>query len=151
MSQGEKHDDLQGKNIILLGNNPGDASHANKGENNLNANDLEKNSMSKALEFDTLDESISETLSMLHKLEYVLVPRTHANENKKLRNCIIYLILGDLWGPLLLCITLSIVLTFGGKSGKDDEKGLIFVVVFVIVWLGGLIVTLNSQFLGANM
>jgi hypothetical protein len=35
--------------------------------------------------------------------------------------------------------------------GSSDQTGSIFVVVFFIVWVGGVIVTLNAQFLGANM
>ncbi len=43
---------------------------------------------------DTLDEKISETLHrdmtmILHKIEYVLKPRSVAESHKQLRNCII--------------------------------------------------------------
>jgi hypothetical protein len=43
---------------------------------------------------------------------------------------------------------LGIILTIGGKS---TDKGAVFIIVFVIVWFGGLIVTLNCQFLGSKV
>jgi hypothetical protein len=42
---------------------------------------------------------------------------------------------------------LSTILTVG----SSDEKGLAFIIVFVIVWLGAFIITLNTQFLGSTM
>ena len=46
---------------------------------------------------DTLDEKISDTLKrdmtmILHKIEYVLRPRSVAESHKQLRNCCFYLI-----------------------------------------------------------
>jgi hypothetical protein len=46
---------------------------------------------------------------------------------------------------------LSITLSFGSSGDVHNSKGLIFVIIFFIVWIGGLIVTLNAQFLGAKM
>jgi hypothetical protein len=52
----------------------------------------------------------------------------------------------DLWGPLVLCITLSLTLGIG-----NSDKSNLFVLVFTIFWLGGIIITMNSKLLGANM
>jgi hypothetical protein len=52
----------------------------------------------------------------------------------------------DLWGPLVLCLTLSLTLGIG-----NPDKSNLFVLVFIIFWLGGLVVTMNSKLLGANM
>ena len=52
-----------------------------------------------------------------------------------------------MWGPLLLCLILSLLLF----SSTKDQKGFVFVLVFFIFWFGGVIVTYNAHFLGANM
>jgi hypothetical protein len=54
----------------------------------------------------------------------------------------------DLWGPLLLCLTLAIIL--GGSAGSD-QGSLVFVAVFVLVSIGSAVVTLNATFLGAKL
>ena len=54
----------------------------------------------------------------------------------------------DFWGPLLLCLTLGLVLSW---QKNTESKGIIFIMIFAIVWVGGLIVSLNSQFLGINL
>lgn len=55
---------------------------------------------------------------------------------------------GDLWGPLMVCLTLSIVLSF---SAPTDQGSLVFAAVFVVVWCGAALVTLNAQLLGGTM
>lgn len=55
----------------------------------------------------------------------------------------------DLWGPLILCTFLATVLQ--GSSDKEYDGGPEFAQVFVIVWIGSAIVTLNSKLLGGNM
>jgi len=76
-------EDLNGKNIILIDENKNDLK-----DKNVNVEPKE----SKVSEFDTLDEPISQTLkrdviNMYNKLQYVLIPRTSADQNKNLRNC----------------------------------------------------------------
>lgn len=61
-------------------------------------------------------------------------------------NPLIYLYLGDLWGPLLVCLTLSIMLSITAPS---DQSAMVFTGVFVIIWLGAAIVTINAQLLGS--
>lgn len=55
---------------------------------------------------------------------------------------------GDLWGPLMVCLTLSIVLSF---TAPADQGALVFAAVFVVVWCGAALVTLNAQLLGGTM
>ncbi|XP_032701466.1 protein YIPF6 isoform X2 [Lontra canadensis] len=57
---------------------------------------------------------------------------------------------GDLWGPLILCVTLALMLQ---RSSIDSEKdgGPQFAEVFVIVWFGAVTITLNSKLLGGNI
>eukprot|EP01112_Ceratiomyxa_fruticulosa_P022392 TRINITY_DN8178_c0_g1_i1.p1 TRINITY_DN8178_c0_g1~~TRINITY_DN8178_c0_g1_i1.p1 ORF type:complete len:194 (+),score=38.58 TRINITY_DN8178_c0_g1_i1:219-800(+) len=54
----------------------------------------------------------------------------------------------DLWGPLLLCLTLAIVLS---QSAQGNQAALVFALVFVIVWLGAAVITLNAQLLGGTL
>ena len=54
----------------------------------------------------------------------------------------------DFWGPLILCLTLGLILSWQKNS---NNSGIIFIMIFAIVWIGGLIVSLNSQFLGVNL
>lgn len=55
----------------------------------------------------------------------------------------------DLWGPLILCTFMATVLQ--GTSDAENDGGPEFAQVFVIVWIGAMIVTLNSKLLGGNM
>lgn len=54
-------------------------------------------------------------------------------------------VLGDLWGPLLVCLLLSTILSL---TAPGDSGTLVFAAVFVIVWAGAAVVTLNAQLLG---
>lgn len=95
----------------------------------------------------TLDEPVLATLkrdlrAIWVKLRYVLLPRISEEETiKELRNW-------DLWGPLLLCMILSIVLSLTAPKG---QASLVFASVFVVVWGGAAVVTLNAQLLGGKV
>ncbi|CAD7682237.1 unnamed protein product [Nyctereutes procyonoides] len=97
-------------------------------------------------EFDssTLNESVQNTImrdlkAVGKKFMHVLYPR---KSNTLLRDW-------DLWGPLILCVTLALML----QSSVDSEKdgGPQFAEVFVIVWFGAVTITLNSKLLGGNI
>ena len=47
-----------------------------------------------------------------------------------------------------IIIILGIILSFGKKN---DQTGIVFILVFSLVWVGGLVVSLNSQFLGIKL
>ena len=70
----------------------------------------------------------------------MLIPKSSVDHAKEVRDW-------DLWGPLLICVLLSVIIGYGGQK----DKGLIFVVVFFVVWIGGIIITLNAQFLGSKV
>eukprot|EP00074_Homo_sapiens_P104475 XP_016884940.1 protein YIPF6 isoform X4 [Homo sapiens] len=74
------------------------------------------------------------------KFMHVLYPR---KSNTLLRDW-------DLWGPLILCVTLALMLQ---RDSADSEKdgGPQFAEVFVIVWFGAVTITLNSKLLGGNI
>jgi len=91
----------------------------------------------------TLDEPITETIlrDLKHvaiKMKYVLIP---GKALKELRNW-------DLWGPLFLCLTLATTLSL---TAREDQAALVFGSVFVIVWVGAGIVTINAALLGGTI
>lgn len=54
----------------------------------------------------------------------------------------------DLWGPLVFCLLLSVLLSLNAARDQRDE---VFSGVFAIVWLGEAAVTLQIKLLGGNM
>ena len=91
----------------------------------------------------TLDEPVLESLKrdlfrIYNKLKHVITPRLTSRKIEELYNW-------DLWGPLIFCFLLCIAI-----SDENNESST-FVVIFSIFWIGGLIVTFNGQFLGANI
>lgn len=54
----------------------------------------------------------------------------------------------DLWGPLIFCLLLSLLLSF---NARPDQKDLVFSGVFALVWIGEAVVTLQIKLLGGNM
>jgi hypothetical protein len=79
-------------------------------------------------------------MNVLLKIKFVLNPFLNNEEKcKQLRNW-------DLWGPLAFTILLSLTLSFGNK-----EKGSLFVLVFIIIWLGSIVIYFNGQLLGSKM
>ncbi|KAI9908395.1 hypothetical protein PsorP6_016432 [Peronosclerospora sorghi] len=76
------------------------------------------------------------------KLRVVLIP-SHTSEEtlRALRDW-------DLWGPLLLCLTLSIMLSV---TAPTAQSAIVFTGVFIVIWVGAAIVTINAQLLGSSM
>ena len=95
--------------------------------------------------YNTLDEPQRISLkrdvnSIIEKAKIAILPMKSKN-SKILQDW-------DFWGPLILCLTLGLILSWQKKS---ENSGIIFIMIFAIVWIGGLIVSLNSQFLGVNL
>ncbi|KAJ1979065.1 hypothetical protein H4R34_002978 [Dimargaris verticillata] len=91
----------------------------------------------------TLDEPVLTTImrdlkNVGIKLTQVLLPKSRENS---LRDW-------DLWGPLLLCLSLAIIMSL---QAPDKQSAAVFTGVFVIVWCGAAIVTLNSKLLGGRI
>lgn len=66
---------------------------------------------------------------------------SHNNMSPGLRNW-------DLWGPLIFCLLLSLLISF---SARPDQKDLVFTSVFALIWLGEAVVTLQIRLLGGSM
>lgn len=109
-----------------------------------------------SVEQTTLDEPVSETIMrdvrrVGYKLSRVLIPRD--DSQREMRNW-------DLWGPLLLCLVLAIVLSRSAASkvtydatghAKDSQSAVVFASVFVIVWVGAAVISFNSRLLGGQV
>ncbi|CAG9319873.1 YIPF6_2 [Blepharisma stoltei] len=103
-------------------------------------------------EVNTLEEPVSETIlrdlkRIAFKLKYVLIPKSAEQEKaKQLRDW-------DLWGPLLLCLLLALTLSISSTTGssQEDTASLVFGIVFVVVWVGAAVVTINAQLLGGTV
>jgi hypothetical protein len=54
----------------------------------------------------------------------------------------------DLWGPLLVCLGLAVLLSLKAPVG---QASLVFAAVFCAVWLGSAVVTINAQLLGGTI
>jgi len=85
----------------------------------------------------TLEESVWTTLwrdlkQIGVKLVHVLIPPVFGKKTKALRDW-------DLWGPLLFCLILGFVLANEAAQ------------IFVIVWIGAAVVTINSLLLGGKI
>uniref|UniRef100_A0A6V7KJP2 Protein YIPF n=1 Tax=Bracon brevicornis TaxID=1563983 RepID=A0A6V7KJP2_9HYME len=97
-------------------------------------------------DFNTLDEPIRDTIlrdvrAVGQKFFHVIYPKEKGSLLKE----------WDLWGPLVLCTFMAMILQ--GSEATDDVNsgGPQFAEVFVLVWVGSMVVTLNSKLLGGNI
>ena len=95
----------------------------------------------------TLDETVGETLwrDASHvggKLLLVLMPYTSGSETiEHLRDW-------DLWGPLVVSLTLATSLATGSSYAN---AAVVFSLVFVVLWVGAIVVSVNAQLLGGKL
>lgn len=54
----------------------------------------------------------------------------------------------DLWGPLVVCLGLAVLLSIKAPVG---QASLVFAAVFCAVWFGSAVVTINAQLLGGTI
>ncbi|VDD86827.1 unnamed protein product [Enterobius vermicularis] len=92
-------------------------------------------------DFDTLDEPVWDTVkrdlrTVGNKFAHVLVPRS---DKQLLRDW-------DLWGPLFICVFISLLL-----QGGDKGNGPHFTEVFSLTFFGACVVTLNIKLLGGHI
>ena len=121
-------------------------NNTNKNIENIKDENKEEEYERETKEYSTLDEKISETILrdlkvIIHKIKCVLLPQYQKDKSKEIRNW-------DLWGPLLICFSLCLILTFGNSKINEDSS---FVLIFCIVWIGGFIINLNAKILNVNI
>ena len=97
-------------------------------------------------EYNTLNEPICTSLKreffrIYNKTSYSILPRCFPSKNANLKQW-------DLWGPLFYTLLLSFFLS---NSKNTEEMSKTFVLVFVLMWVGGVIVTINTILLGAHV
>ena len=97
-------------------------------------------------EYNTLNEPISTSLKreffrIYNKTSYSILPRCFPAKNANLKQW-------DLWGPLFYTLLLSFFLS---NSKNTEEMSKTFVLVFVLMWVGGVVVTVNTILLGAHV
>lgn len=54
----------------------------------------------------------------------------------------------DLWGPLVVCLALAVLLSLKAPVG---QASLVFAAVFCAIWFGSAVVTVNAQLLGGTI
>lgn len=54
----------------------------------------------------------------------------------------------DLWGPLFICLALGILLSM---KAPTNQAALTFAAVFMSIWVGSTVVTINAQLLGGTI
>ncbi|KAK3744894.1 hypothetical protein QZH41_013771 [Actinostola sp. cb2023] len=57
----------------------------------------------------------------------------------------------DLWGPLVLCVFLAMLLQGHKVADSNNDGGPQFAEVFVVVWVGSFVITINSKLLGGQI
>mmetsp|Transcript_30180 Transcript_30180/g.64702 ORF Transcript_30180/g.64702 Transcript_30180/m.64702 type:complete len:255 (-) Transcript_30180:844-1608(-) len=116
----------------------------------------------------TLDEPVRETImrdvrSVASKLKVVLLPMERSlpyggysgvsqsesiDLTERDKQIIESLRDWDLWGPLVVCLGLAVLLSLKAPVG---QASLVFAAVFSAVWLGSAVVTINAQLLGGTI
>ncbi|XP_038603899.1 protein YIPF6 [Tachyglossus aculeatus] len=96
-------------------------------------------------DYSTLDEPVKDTImrdlkAVGKKFVHVMYPK---KSSALLRDW-------DLWGPLVLCVSLALMLQ-GGSADSKEDGGPQFAEVFVVIWFGAVVITLNSKLLGGTI
>jgi hypothetical protein len=120
----------------------------------LGSDGISNSDKNSAAPFNTLDEPIRDTIwrdvrAVGLKFKHVLYPVEKTSLLKE----------WDLWGPLILCTFMATILQshiddddhVHGEKGAGGDGGPEFAEVFVIVWAGSLVVTLNTKLLGGHI
>ena len=85
--------------------------------------------------------SLTRDLNRIYaKLKIVGLPVSSEQKHKELKQW-------DLWGPFIICLLLGIILCFTSKK----NSGLVFSMIFIIMWIGAMIITMNSSLLGGKL
>lgn len=96
----------------------------------------------------TLDEPVLDTIlrevkQITAKIAHVMMPyESQAHTLDHLRDW-------DLWGPLIIGLLLAVLLSVNAENARQAET--IFTLVFVVIWCGAAVVTLNAALLGGSI
>ena len=134
---------LETTNFPIKQNDNNDINNNNERVSNASFHSLE---YSPTGEDNTLNEPISTSLKreffrIYNKTSYSILPRCFPSKDANLKQW-------DLWGPLFYTLLLSFFLS---NSKDTNEMSKTFVLVFVLMWVGGVVITINTILLGAHM
>mmetsp|Transcript_6089 Transcript_6089/g.10955 ORF Transcript_6089/g.10955 Transcript_6089/m.10955 type:complete len:232 (-) Transcript_6089:57-752(-) len=95
-------------------------------------------------ERDTIDESIGASIwrdlrVVLRRMCLVFIPGV-TSLSSELRDW-------ELWGNLFICMSLAVILSLESY----DQASTVFSIVFIVVWLGSFLITINARLLGAKL
>ena len=108
----------------------------NQNDNNYNKEINVHNSLN-----EPIMTSLTRDLNRIYsKLKVVALPVASEAKNKELKQW-------DLWGPFIICLLLGMILCFTSKK----NSGLVFSMIFIIMWIGAMIITMNSSLLGGKL
>ena len=107
----------------------------------------DKSSALPTSDMDTLDEPISQTLirdltSIVAKVKHIILPVSKTDTYKSVMKD------WDLWGPLVLCTFYC--LTINHDQSMDNQSGLHFAELFLLLWLGFYVVAVNFKLLAVS-
>ena len=111
-------------------------TNQNQNENNYNKEIYVHNSLN-----EPIMTSLTRDLNRIYsKLKVVALPVASEAKNKELKQW-------DLWGPFIICLLLGMILCFTSKK----NSGLVFSMIFIIMWIGAMVITMNSSLLGGKL
>ena len=106
------------------------------GSNNYNQEIYVHNSLNEPI----MTSLMRDLTRIYSKLKVVALPVSSEAKHKELKQW-------DLWGPFIICLFLGIILCFTSRK----NSGLVFSMIFIIMWIGALVITMNSSLLGGKL
>ena len=106
------------------------------GSNNYNQEIYVHNSLNEPI----MTSLMRDLTRIYSKLKVVALPVSSEAKHKELKQW-------DLWGPFIICLFLGIILCFTSRK----NSGLVFSMIFIIMWIGAMVITMNSSLLGGKL
>ena len=137
LSEQQYYDYPSNPNITQYNNYPGQTyTPENANPNSNNQEIYVHNSLN-----EPIMTSLMRDLNRIYaKLKIVALPVSSEAKNKELKQW-------DLWGPFIICLLLGTILCFKTKK----NSGLVFSMIFIVMWIGAIVITMNSSLLGGKL
>ena len=135
LSDQQYYDHPSNPNITQYNNYPGQ-TYTPENSNSNNQEIYVHNSLN-----EPIMTSLMRDLNRIYaKLKIVALPVSSEAKNKELKQW-------DLWGPFIICLLLGTILCFTTKK----NSGLVFSMIFIVMWIGAIVITMNSSLLGGKL
>ena len=137
LSEQQYYDYPSNPNITQYNNYPGQTYTPENANSNSNNQEIYvHNSLN-----EPIMTSLMRDLNRIYaKLKIVALPVSSEAKNKELKQW-------DLWGPFIICLLLGTILCFTTKK----NSGLVFSMIFIVMWIGAIVITMNSSLLGGKL